>query len=309
MAGIPINSNFDVSTYNPIDSRLVATGSSAKDNIVYKYQGLRVYQTDVNEFFTWNGSTWSTDTNGIYGGSGSLVGNTVVKFGTIGNTVSSQSSYFSMNGLMSSGTAYLTSYFNRHTNGSDWSGVEYRMQYTHDTDTSNTIYISYNPPDSLGNQGGMDIGTGNKARVSIKSDGTFRLWNPTYSADFISTSLTYSTVYNLPSKSGTLALTSDISTSIINTVTYSSYTLASTDNGSILLINGTCSITIPSGLGSIGSKIDSIRMGSGPVSFTWSSPVIVDSQTSYRSIAAQYVGVSVIQISTNNWILIGNLAP
>ena len=47
MSGISIITNFDVNQNIPIDSRLVATSSSERDAINYKYDGMKVYQTDT----------------------------------------------------------------------------------------------------------------------------------------------------------------------------------------------------------------------------------------------------------------------
>jgi hypothetical protein len=60
-----------------------------RNNIQYKYTGLRVYQTDTLQSYVWTGLTWSIDGNGIYGGSGSLVGNTNVFLGNIGSSLNS----------------------------------------------------------------------------------------------------------------------------------------------------------------------------------------------------------------------------
>ena len=58
----------------------------------------------------------------------------------------------------------------------------------------------------------------------------------------------------------------------------------------------------------IGAHIDVVRWGSGAVSFTSSAGVIINSQSGLRSISAQYVATSLIQVTTNNWLLLGNLS-
>ena len=50
MSGISIISNFDVNQSVPIDSRLVATSSTERNAIQYKYAGLKVYQVDINRW-------------------------------------------------------------------------------------------------------------------------------------------------------------------------------------------------------------------------------------------------------------------
>jgi hypothetical protein len=92
MAGILINSNFDLNQNSPIDSRLVATSSVVRENITWKYAGLMVYQTDNKKTYLWDGATWSQESNGgIYGGSGSLVGDTYIDTGVVGSTSGNKS--------------------------------------------------------------------------------------------------------------------------------------------------------------------------------------------------------------------------
>jgi len=57
-----IQDQFKVNVSLPIDSRIVASGSSARDAIVYKYEGLRVFDTSDKVTYTWDisSATWST---------------------------------------------------------------------------------------------------------------------------------------------------------------------------------------------------------------------------------------------------------
>ncbi len=73
---ISVITNFKVNAYTPIDSRLVATNSAALNEIQYPYEGLTVFTKDRNLNYTYNGSAWQVSSNGIYGGSGSMVGST-----------------------------------------------------------------------------------------------------------------------------------------------------------------------------------------------------------------------------------------
>lgn len=158
MAGISIITNFDLNAPAPIDSRMVATNSIAREGIVYKYKGLKVFQEDTLRTYIWSGATWSFDGDGIYGGSGSLTGNTVISTGIIGNTSSNTSNVLSLSTNTSTDSVNYSTYFNRHSNGTDWTGVEAIVQYSH-TGTSGS-YISFNPFDQSGNQGGLALGTG-----------------------------------------------------------------------------------------------------------------------------------------------------
>jgi hypothetical protein len=65
---IQIVSGFQLNTSEPIDSRIVASGSSARDAISYKYHGLRVFDISDNIPYVWNGSNWiSENSTGISG--------------------------------------------------------------------------------------------------------------------------------------------------------------------------------------------------------------------------------------------------
>ena len=216
MAGIPIISNFDLNSYSPIDSRIIASSSTVREAIIYKYNGLSVYQTDNGLTYVWNGSTWVEELDGIYGGSGSLIGNTNVYSGIVGTTSGSQSNIFSLSSLSGTDYVYQSTIFNKHTTAvANWRTVEVKTQVSHNSSLSSVSYISHNPYDSrgIGYEGGIELGTNNTKRFTITSDGLIRMWGPTYSADFIATSLTGSNSYVLPSKSGTLALLSDTSAS------------------------------------------------------------------------------------------------
>lgn len=65
---IQIIDGFQVNTALPIDNRIVASGSSARNAIPYKYHGLRVYDISDNIPYVWNGSSWlSENASGIVG--------------------------------------------------------------------------------------------------------------------------------------------------------------------------------------------------------------------------------------------------
>lgn len=65
---IQIIDGFQVNTALPIDNRIVASGSSARNAIPYKYHGLRVFDISNNIPYVWNGSSWiSENASGIAG--------------------------------------------------------------------------------------------------------------------------------------------------------------------------------------------------------------------------------------------------
>jgi len=60
--------NFYVNTAKPIDFRMVASGSTARNAISYKYEGLRVWDTHDNIPYVWVNNAWqSENTNGMVG--------------------------------------------------------------------------------------------------------------------------------------------------------------------------------------------------------------------------------------------------
>lgn len=63
---------FKLSSSTPIDSRMVASGSIARNSIQYKYEGLKVYDTSDKITYVWSGTDWSVD--GGAGGAGSAGG-------------------------------------------------------------------------------------------------------------------------------------------------------------------------------------------------------------------------------------------
>ena len=54
---------FTVNSAQPIDSRLVTSGTASRNAIVYKYNGLRVYDIDAKQPYVWNGTIWTSENN------------------------------------------------------------------------------------------------------------------------------------------------------------------------------------------------------------------------------------------------------
>ena len=184
MAGIVINSNFDVNQIIPLDSRLVATSSVSRSNITWKYEGMKVYQTDDKKTYLWNGVSWIEETGGIYGGSGSLVGDTYVDTGVVGARLSNKSNILFLSSNSGTDNISFSSQFNRHTTtySPDWTTVEVTNQFRWKTLSGSWTdgpYVSYNPSDPTGggNIGGLAFGTGDGSgvvateRVRITSSG------------------------------------------------------------------------------------------------------------------------------------------
>jgi hypothetical protein len=85
---ISISDNFKLNSNLPIDERIVASNSSDRNNIEYKYDGLQVFQLDNRVTYTWNASasTW-TDSESNVTGIGTV--NYVPKWTALGLTDSS----------------------------------------------------------------------------------------------------------------------------------------------------------------------------------------------------------------------------
>jgi hypothetical protein len=69
---IQIIDGFQVNTALPIDNRIVASGSTARNAISFKYHGLRVFDISNNIPYVWNGSSWISENSSGIIGSGTL---------------------------------------------------------------------------------------------------------------------------------------------------------------------------------------------------------------------------------------------
>ena len=80
---IQIITGFSLNSIEPIDTRIVASGSTGRDAIPYKYQGLRVFDLSNNRPYVYVGATWSVEVSDqVLGTTGSIAkfssSNTVV---------------------------------------------------------------------------------------------------------------------------------------------------------------------------------------------------------------------------------------
>jgi hypothetical protein len=132
---IPIITNFQVNSPTPIDSRMVVTNSSARESLLYKYAGMKVYQLDNGLTYVYNtNSQWVIDginsSGGIYGGSGSLTNDVGVGFGTVNNTVEDRgySLYYHSDSPTDGDKNHYQSYFYRRINGNDYDTMSFRQE-------------------------------------------------------------------------------------------------------------------------------------------------------------------------------------
>lgn len=110
--GFQINSNV------PVDSRIVASGSVARNAIVYKYEGLRVFDTSDGVPYVWLNNSWISENSSVIVGSentanyipifnaSNIVSNSkIYQVGSnIGVNTLSPSATFSVNGSLSATT-------------------------------------------------------------------------------------------------------------------------------------------------------------------------------------------------------------
>jgi hypothetical protein len=102
-------------------------------------------------------------------------------------------------------------------------------------------------------------------------------------------------------------------TRTINSQTGTSYLLALTDAGGVITFSNssTITVTVPAETTvnfPVGTQIDLIQTATGRVTIANASGVNIWSQSNNRSIAATYVGVTLLKLTgTNSWILLGNL--
>jgi len=105
----------------------------------------------------------------------------------------------------------------------------------------------------------------------------------------------------------TLASTIDPSTKT------ASYSLVPTDAGKTVIMNvstGSASVTVPpqsSQTFTANAKIDIVQTGSVQVEIVPGSGVTINSKNSNKKIAAQYSGATLIRVSSDSWVLIGDL--
>jgi len=164
--------------------------------------------------------------------------------------------------------------------------------------------------------------------IAIK-DGNLIIQNSTditKQAKFDTSGITASTTrtYTLPDANTTLVGTDVAQTltnktltdakliSAINVQTGTAYTLVLTDASKLIIFTNASAITVtvPSNASvafPIGTQIDLVQGGTGKVTVSPASGVTINSQSGNKSIAGQWVGVSLIKTDTDTWLLLGNL--
>ena len=79
---IQIITGFSLNNTDPIDTRIVASGSTGRDAIPYKYEGLRVFDLSNNRPYVYVGATWSVEVNdqvsGLTGSIGKFTSSSII---------------------------------------------------------------------------------------------------------------------------------------------------------------------------------------------------------------------------------------
>jgi len=71
---------FTLNNATPIDSRMVTSGTVSRNAIVYKYNGLRVYDIDSKQPYVWDGTAWVSENSSSVTISGSTLTGYIPKF-------------------------------------------------------------------------------------------------------------------------------------------------------------------------------------------------------------------------------------
>lgn len=139
---IQVITNFNINAPVPIDERNVVSDITARNNIEFKFPGLRTFVLSEGISYVYGtDSVWRVDGgipnnnnntggNGIYGGSGSLPSDVSINFGTISNSSENRSNflYYDTSGQTDGDKSYLYNYGYRRNTGQDWDTMGYRTE-------------------------------------------------------------------------------------------------------------------------------------------------------------------------------------
>jgi len=134
----------------------------------------------------------------------------------------------------------------------------------------------------------------------VKSDKEWGLQQATAGTDYVT-------------PTGTETLTNKNVQRAINTQTGTAYTLVLTDAGKVITLENANAqtVTVPKNSVvdfAVGTQIDFVDLGAGAVTFApVDGDVTIRSKDGDLVIAEQYVGVTLLKIDTDEWVLMGNL--
>ena len=185
---IQVITNFEINASVPIDSRTVVSDINERNNIEYKFTGLKVFVESESKTYVYIGNTWELDGGGvgggIYGGSGSLPGDVGIFLGTVSNNQDDRSNYlyFDSDGQTDGDKNFLYHYSYRRQTAGDWDSMSYRTEQKilpSGGGLRQGPFIEYNGlnPNDSSIVGGLNFGvvnsSGNKViKVSLTSEST-----------------------------------------------------------------------------------------------------------------------------------------
>lgn len=99
--------------------------------------------------------------------------------------------------------------------------------------------------------------------------------------------------------------------SVLTTQTGTSYQLQISDENTIIQFTNSSSVSVIIPTYSVvpfttNSQIQILQSGTGTVSFTWSG-ITVSSYSNYTTVYGQWVAVALLNLSQDNWVILGNL--
>jgi hypothetical protein len=99
--------------------------------------------------------------------------------------------------------------------------------------------------------------------------------------------------------------------STLTTQSGTSYELQLSDENTIVNFDSSSSVTVTIPTYSVvpfttNCQIQILQSGTGTVSFTWSG-ITVSSYSNYTTVYGQWIAVSLLNLSTDNWVILGNL--
>jgi hypothetical protein len=299
---IQIIDGFQVNTALPIDNRIVASGSSARNAIPYKYEGLRVFDTSDSVPYVWiNGAWQSENASGISGAgttnylpvytSSNVIGNSLLyQSGVLVKTVNTGSGADKV--TINAGTGLVTAAFSGNgslitdINASNISTGALALNRLTNGSTGWILTGGVTSPTYV-NPNQVTVGT---ASVSSNSAITQTTTNAAHYLTFVSTGSWQSTTGNatIRANGGANTISYNPFTNILSTgrINYSGGSLPSTSASRLTLLNLTSTTTNTSNL-----EVNSIRVSTGTDWLT----------SGYRiqcKVDAEYMGY--IQFNGNN---------
>ena len=181
---IETQTNFIIQATVPADDRNVVENISARDNIEYKFAGLKTFVLSEGITYVYGtDSVWRVDGgvssvgggNGIYGGSGSIPGDVSVFLGTVSNNINNRSSYlyFETDGQTDGDKNYLYNYSYRKVTGQDWDTMAYRTEQKllpFGSTIKQGPFIEYNGrnPQLVNKKSVLNLGSGNQSDLTTR---------------------------------------------------------------------------------------------------------------------------------------------